>query len=367
MPKILHMSSTSEWRGGEQQIAYLMSELAHMGCENLVFCPEESALHQWSISNGFKCIPYKKGSSISLPTSRLFKRTCNTENIDLVHIHDSHSHNYAWLSSSIFGNPVPMVLSRRVNFSVKYSSTRKYNLKNIQKIICVSDFVKGVVASRVKDKSKLLTIRDGVELIQSDERFIRKQFNISKDEIIIGCVAALSEEKDHTTLVNAARIIIKDFKLPVKFLLIGQDGGLKEKIQEQIIALELSEHFIICGFIEDVRKYIHELDYFLLTSKEEGLGSSILDAYNAKIPVVCTNAGGIPEIVTHKLTGMMAQVGDPEKIAEYLKYLYNNESFKDRLLQNAFQYVQGLSKTAMAKRTLKIYQNILDDKEQHIK
>ncbi len=363
MIKVLHLSSASSWRGGEQQIAYLVTELNSMGLENFVFCPIESPLSKWCEKENINHRTYRRGSSVSFPTSRQLKRTVSDLKIDLVHIHDSHSHNYAWLASSIFGNKVPLVLSRRVDFPISYSSTRKYNFKDIKKIICVSDYVKNIVSNRIRDKSKLITIHDGIELFNpTNSDFLRKKFNISKNTLLVGNVAAIADHKDYFTFVDTAAIVLKEALLDIKFIMIGEDGGDLEAIRKYISEKNLQDHIIEAGFIPNAKLYINELDLFLFTSKTEGLGSSLLDAFQSGVPVVSTNAGGIPEIVKHEKTGLLSETHDARQLANHILRLLQDSMMKDTIVSNAKEFVKSLSKNEMANKTADTYHKLLKEK-----
>ena len=364
MIRVLHLSSATSWRGGEQQIAYLVSELNAMGFENSIFCPIDSPLAEFCAKEDIQYFSYKRGSSVSFPTSRLLKKVVLESGIDLVHVHDSHSHNYAWLASSIFGNKVPLVLSRRVDFPINYSSTRKYNFKDIHKIICVSDYVKSIVSNRIRDKSKLITVHDGIELFEAKaNNFLRDKFNIAKDVKLVGNVAAIADHKDYFTFVDTAAIVLKESKHAVKFIMIGDDGGDLEAIRKYIKEKSLEEDIIEAGFVENAKMHIAELDAFLFTSKTEGLGSSILDAFQSGVPVVTTNAGGIPEIVEHEVTGLVAETYDARQLANHILQVLNDNIIKETLIQNAQKHVKSLSKSEMAKKTASIYHKILNEKQ----
>ena len=73
---------------------------------------------------------------------------------------------------------------------------------------------------------------------------------------------------------------------------------------------QLDEYFIFTGFLKNIDQVLPSLDIFLMSSKTEGLGTSVIDAQAAKVPVVATAAGGIPELIRHEETGLLAEVGD---------------------------------------------------------
>ena len=104
---------------------------------------------------------------------------------------------------------------------------------------------------------------------------------------------------------------------------------------------------------------LSDLDCFLITSKTEGLGTSILDAFACKVPVVATAAGGIPELVENKKTGILCEVKDVEGITNGLLELIENESLQESLATEAFKKVQLFSKSETAKQTFKFYEEAI--------
>ncbi len=358
--RVLHVSSARSWRGGEQQISYLVKYLADKGVENWVFCPEDSPLEKWSQLNNITTVSYNKGSSISFKVSRLLKRTAQEENIDLIHVHDSHAHNYAWFANSIFGNETPLIVSRRVDFKIPYSSIRKYNHKDIRKIICVSDYVREVVGMRVRDKSKLMTIYSGVQKVEKHPNYsLRKSYGIPDSHKLIGNVAALAEHKDYFTFVNTAEALIKSQPDTYSFLMIGGDGDSSKEIKTYIKKKGLQHHIIHTGFIPEVKSKLSDLDLLLFTSKEEGLGTSILDAFNAGVPVVATNTGGIPEIVRNQETGLLSEVKDHLSLFANVRHIFESPALTARLIENAKKLAEKLSEKNMAHNTLETYNKVL--------
>ena len=117
----------------------------------------------------------------------------------------------------------------------------------------------------------------------------------------------------------------------------------------------LQNDLIFTGFRNDVPDILPEVDLFLITSKTEGLGTTILDAFAAGVPVVATKAGGIPEIVRHRETGLLADLGDSQVLATYLHEMLNDAALRGGIIERSKQWVRMFSKEKVAEETLKIY------------
>jgi len=106
------------------------------------------------------------------------------------------------------------------------------------------------------------------------------------DKKIIGTIAALVKHKDPFTLIKAIKKLRQ--KRDDFIVLHFGEGKLKEEILKMIHKENLQDCYFVMGFYEDVEDFFSIFDVFVLSSKEEGLGSSILDAFLYKVPVAAT-------------------------------------------------------------------------------
>lgn len=357
--KILHISSPKTWRGGEQQLLYLAEELRVLGFQQLIMCPFNSAVHQYCLKKHIGHITYFKRFSANPMVGFRVAQTCKREKIDMIHVHDSHAHNFAILSAVLTKMDLPIIVSRRVDFPVKDSgmSAYKYNHPQVAKIICVSNAIKEIMEPSIINKSKLAVVHSGIDLKKFDaykaEGRLRKEFNIPDDHMIIGNVAALAPHKDYPTFIRTAKRLIEG-GLKAKFFAIG-DGPLRKETIEAIDEAGMKEHIFLTGFRDDVVQVLPELDVFLITSETEGLGTSILDALCAKVPVVATKAGGIIEIIEHEVNGLLAEVADDESLAKHVLFLSENQEVRQRFVQAGMEKIKQFSKAETARKTIEVY------------
>lgn len=362
--KVLHVSSASSWRGGEQQIAYLAEELARHGVEQLVFSPGGSATERYFRSRGVPHRSYRKRTGFDPFGAFEVHRTCKKDRIQLVHAHDSHAHSLLVISAALFGNSVPAVVSRRVDFPVGRGivSRWKYSHSSVRAYLCVSDFVREVMRPFVTEADRLHVVHDGVDLEGSRpaiEPILRAEHGLPKDRILIGNIAAIAPEKDYRTFVEAAERLLHD-GLDATFFVVGGDGGEERMVRELAAAKGLADRIVLMGFREDARSILSQLDLLLFTSKTEGLGTTVLDAFAAGIPVVATRAGGLPEVVKDRETGLTAPVGDSIGLVRAVREVLSDDGLRSRLVAEAMRFVRGFSKGRTAERTLDIYRSVLN-------
>lgn len=369
--KVLHLSSERSWRGGEQQIAYLAEALQQQSVKVMVACRQGSSFEEYCKKNNitYKSLPFR--NSLDVYSAWQVKQLCRRWQPDILHIHSSKSHSIAWLAS-LLGNNIPLVLSRRVAFPIRQSSlnTKKYNHPQLRKVICITEAVKKKVLPLLFDPSQAVVIHSGIDLShyppQPVTNYLKEHFQLPANSFLVGTIAAFTKEKDYSTFLLTAEKVIKNAckqKQEIYFIAMGE-GSEKPAMEALAKKRHIRSRLIFTGFIPEAKNHLQELDLFLFTSTNEGLGTSLLDAFASKVPVVATDAGGIPEIVRHEETGLLAPVGDSSLLAHHIQRLWQDTQFRNQLVQNAFRFVQGFDKNITAQKTLMVYRNILQKPRQ---
>lgn len=356
---VLHIVTALSWRGGEQQVAYLLEELEEE-VNLVVLCSGGSKMEAFCKERGINHFTCKKRGSVDLKYARTIRNLCKKLSVDLCHLHDAHAHTYAIIAASLFGNPTPLVLSRRVDFPIRKSafSRFKYNHPAIVKILCVSAAIKEITARGIKDVDKLSVVYSGIDLHKFKERSgqLRKELNIGAATFLVGNTSALADHKDYFTFIDTAKKLLlrgKDY-----FFVVMGDGPLKEEIHRYAAEQLPTDKYTFLGFRTDVPQLLADLDVFLITSKTEGLGTSILDAFACKLAVVATKAGGIPELVEDKKTGLLCAIKDSGALSKAVQALAENKDLAKTISKGAYEKVKLFSKEHTARRTLEEYQSV---------
>lgn len=356
---VLHISTAISWRGGEQQLVYLKDILnSQYNVSSKILCVKNSELEQ-KLSNSEK-ITLHKPSSVSLQWIKSIHKICAENNIHIIHVHDSKSQTLAILSAIFYKIP-PIIVSRKVLFPIKgMLSKLKYQNKHIKKVICISSAVKKEM-QKILPNHKIAVIQDCIDVAKFKKEKLKHFPFLSSTKTKIGYVAALTEEKDHITFIKTAQEIIK-VKNDVEFYIVGS-GILEKELKNKVKKLNLEKEVIFTGFVNEINDLILQLDMLLFTSKLEGLGTTVLDFFAAKKPVVATNSRGVKDVLIHNKTGVLCKTEDVENLAKAVIELIDDENKTMTLVNNAFTLVvEKHSIKTLGEQHFKLYKNIVTNK-----
>ncbi len=353
--EVVHITSETGWRGGEIQVFNLINGLSALGVANTLICPPKSILskklkgvdiYELSVNHPYNPIIWNK--------IRKFLKSFSSP---LVHIHNPDAHTLAFLS----GIPGPLILHRRTIFPIKTNvlTLAKYKSLRIKKIICISDAIKKYTASILGDKN-LITIHDGIDPsnieMHDPHEVLCKELRISADSIIIGNASALTPEKGWELFLEISKILTTEIP-ELHFVVVGE-GVLKESLKIQVTSLGISSHVHFLGFKSDIRMTISGFDILLMPSTKEGLGTVILDAFAVQTPVVATNVGGIPELIIHNKTGLLAELNNKSEFIQNIKILLENADLRNQLIKNAANHLLHFSSSSMVNKTIEVYKSV---------
>jgi L-malate glycosyltransferase len=362
--RVLHIASEKTWRGGEQQIAYLIEELQQQQVYNYVACRSGSAFEAYCKQHSIPHLSLSFAKPL-LPLSALrLKQYIKANGVQLVHMHSSLAHTLGVLAH-LAGARAGLILSRRVEFSIGTNpfSTFKYNYSGVKRILCVADNVRRAMVASIADGSKCVTVHSGIDLNifsrynRQNASFLRTTYNVAEDYTLIGNVSALDKHKDYFTFLDTV-YLLKQNGLKAKYFAIGS-GALEQEIKAYASKRGLQDDVIFTGFLNNVSEVLPELDLFLTTTLKEGLMNSVLNAFACRTPVVATSAGGIPEMVIDGVTGMLAPIKSPEILAHKCLQVLQNPRLRELLIENASLKVLEFTKQQTALKTLAVYKDVL--------
>jgi glycosyltransferase involved in cell wall biosynthesis len=178
--------------------------------------------------------------------------------------------------------------------------------------------VSGGVASSIRSRVPVDVVLHGVELHRA--RFdasacshARTTLGLGLDEPVIGTVGNFTAKKDHVTLLRATAIVRE--QLPtVRVVLVGS-GPLETEMRQTVATLGLEANVLFAGSRGDVPEILPAFDVFALSSRFEGLPIALLEAMATGLACVATGVGGIPEVITDGVDGVLVEPGNPAQLA----------------------------------------------------
>jgi glycosyltransferase involved in cell wall biosynthesis len=324
--KILEINTEKTWRGGERQTYYNIQGMLQLGLELELLCRKRFPLSEKA--NDFE-IPVHQIKGAFSAILFLIRRG---RRYDLIHTQTAKAQFYAVLTKCIHRRPV--VYTRRVDFVPKGKFTLlKYRLTD--KVVAISDAIKIILTDfHIKN---IAIISDAVAPKTLRKKRVEQivQNNHWAGKKIIATTAAFVQHKDPLTMVAAIGELNK-IRQDFIFLHFGT-GPLAPLVFQEINKLGLADCYRIMGFTDDVEDFFSVFDVFTMSSEEEGLGSSVLDAFIYRVPVATTNAGGLKEIVNER--GLLSPVHDPLQLAKNINCLLNDTELGKSFTEKAYTYV----------------------------
>jgi len=360
--RVLHIDTERGWRGGQQQVIYLLETMYAEGYFTNLICQPASEIQKYCQEKKMPYHSVKMQNEMDFYAGFKIARFCRNNNFNIVHLHSAHALAIG-LWTKLFYSKLKLIAVRRVDFHIKnnFFSQFKYKSRVLDKIICISNGIEKVLRADGIPEQKLITIHSGIDIgkfvdITPPENF-RHDLGIPEKNVVVGTVAALANHKDYPNLLRAAKIVVEQNN-KVTFCAVG-DGPEKKQILKLADELGLKDRFIFTGFRADIGNFLKMFDIFVLASKKEGMGTSILDAHAVGLPVIACKTGGIPEIISDGNNGLLVPPKNEQKFAEAILQLVNNAQLRKTLARNAKQTVKQFDIQRTIKRNIELYEQIL--------
>jgi glycosyltransferase involved in cell wall biosynthesis len=172
-----------------------------------------------------------------------------------------------------------------------------------------------------------------------DVRALRERLGIAENEAVILSVGRLSKEKAHADLIKAFKqLCTTNHDLNCKLVIVG-DGPERESLESASVQSGLNQRIIFAGQVADVQPFYAMSDVFVLPSLTEGSPNVLLEAMAAKVPVVATAVGGVPEIVENEESALLVPANDPAALAAAIARLLTDAELGRRLTRNAAEII----------------------------
>jgi glycosyltransferase involved in cell wall biosynthesis len=232
-----------------------------------------------------------------------------------------------------------------------------------QSLIVVSPAVHEGLPDALKARAEVII--HGVDLSSADtliaqrdgiRRQVRDELGIAGDQLLVMAVSNLREEKGYDVLLDTARLTA-DHNAPLRFAAVGR-GPMADELEERRRRLGLDGWFQFLGQRDDVLRLLVGSDIFVLPSHHEGLPVSLMEATSAGLPIVASEVGGVPEVITDGVHGLLVHPGRPLELATALERLASDAALRRALGQGAKRQSAMFDVTSASREVEAIYQRV---------
>jgi L-malate glycosyltransferase len=356
--RVLHVDTERGWRGGERQTLWLARELARRGHTSIVAARSNEPLATRAVDAGLTVVSCSPFTEVDPRAAWQLRGAIERHRIDLVHAHTAHAVAVAGLAT--LGMNVPLVVARRVDFRLRANVGTRWKYGRAAVIIAVSHAVARVLAASGIAADRITVVPDGVDVhrnvaLASDETLA--SLGIEGRGPLVMQVAQLVGHKDPLTFVRAMQRVVA-LVPDANGLLVG-DGALRPDVEREIATLGLGSRVHLAGYRTDADSLLAAADVVCLSSREEGMGSVLLDALAFAKPIAATRAGGIPEVIVDGESGLLADVENPVALGDAIARLIRDGALRTRLSANARGRASEFSVERMTDRTVAVYESVL--------
>jgi glycosyltransferase involved in cell wall biosynthesis len=315
--KILHIDPEKNWGGGESQVLGLLSYLAARGHHIHLLAHPDGRLFQRTQEQNIPTMPLIVRNDFDLrPVFRL-RRLIREENYDIVHLHTKRAHVLSlWLCRGL-ATP-KYVVTRRMDYPETNTwYTRYLYNRKVDGVVAISCKISKLLIEAGVEREKIRLIHSGI-----DPKPFEAAANIRDvhpERVVVGMVAVLEERKGHRFLLEAAgRLKAQGYQIRYR---VAGEGSLRKSLQKAATRLGVKDEVQFQGFVSDMPAFLSQVDILVLPSLFEGFGVSVLEAMAAGKAVIASRVGGLEELVSDTVTGLLVAPRDVDGLARAIAKL----------------------------------------------
>ena len=266
------------------------------------------------------------------------------EKLDLLHVHYAIPHaTVAYLAKQILADEgiyIPVVTTLHgtditlVGSDRSFAPVVAFSINQSDGVTAVSNHLRHQTCEQLKIKKEIEVIYNFIDFARFsrlNKEHFRKAIAPDGEKILVH-ISNFRKVKRIEDAIKTFEIVQK--KVPSKLLLVG-DGPERPRLERMTRELGLYEHVRFLGKQDAVEEILAVADLFLIPSSNESFGLAALEAMACEVPVISSNAGGLPEVNIHGVTGCVADVGDYEAMAAHALMLLEDESLLKQYSHNA--------------------------------
>lgn len=374
-PTLIHVISGDLWAGAESQVynnLYALKEEDKWNVTCLLF--NAGILKNKLDAIGVKTYLIDENTNSTLLMCFKIYKLIREIRPSLLHVHHTKEHLLGLLCSMLIRKKIPLIRTVHGLHGVRSGLPLFQHLRSTMVVrldsLLVKYFSTDVVAvsNDLKARLKEGRVNGKIHFISNSLSIEQNRANIVQNEFVdkyrphsvfwIGTAARLVGVKNLDMLIDAGAILKKK-GISFQISIFG-DGPLKNRLNDRIIDHHLENEVKLHGFVDGMLDIVSALDIFVLCSKHEGLPMSLLEAMFLKTPVICTNVGGMAEVVDNRISGLLVENNDAEGLADAILCLINDRDLRNQIKENAKQVILDRFTTETAiKKLICVYDDAM--------
>lgn len=367
--KVLHIIGGGEFGGAEKHILNLAGAVDLQAVELTVCCLFSAPFVEAATRAGIRALAVPMCSKADFAVIRKLSGLIQSGKFDIVHTHGVRANLLGRLAARQAGKKkvittVHSLLERDYQgMALRYANNlaERATRSLTDHFIAVSQGLKDrLVAGGIPAKSITVIyngiLLDGLRPFDAAETALKEKYS-DNEAPLVGIVARLHAVKGHRYFIEAAQKILLQ-RPATRFLIVG-DGPYRPVLEKLVGSMGVSDRVVFTGFVEDVYSLMAELDLLVISSLWEGFGLTAIEAMVLGVPVVATEVGGLPEVVQHGKTGLLAPPADAAALAKSIVWMLDHPQEAREMAAKGGDMVR-LKFTAgeMARRTVELYRKV---------
>ncbi len=237
-----------------------------------------------------------------------------------------------------------------------------FGLKKADRLIAVSQASAHFSRLLGFREKRVTVVPNGVDLScfngKVDAFLMRKELGIDNRPLVV-TASRLIKRKSPGLLVSAFARVLK--VVPNAKLVIAGSGREEDNLSRQVESLDIANSVFMMGGLakEKVAQLMAAADVFVLPSKMESFGLALLEASAAGVPIVCSNAGGAPEVFQNDFNALLYPPGDDDAMAKAIVHLIQDRELAKKISGNAVETAKRFTWEMTAERMLRVYEEVL--------
>ena len=355
----VHVDTERAWGGGQRQVAWLAAGLVRRGHPTWVLARPTSCYAAELCGSGVCVLPLVPRAEFDLVAAGRIRSLALRVGADLLVAHAAHAAALAALAT--IGTGLRLIVTRRVAIPLRRSLLSQWKHRRATLVVAVSERVRDALVADGFPARRIQVVYSGVDLGRPPspvDAATLRALGLAPERPIAVMVSSLEPpHKDPVTFLRALGAARRT-RPDLQGLLVGGGRLLHESLRERA-ALGLDDAVAITGHRADAERLLASGSIAVLTSRDEGLGTTLLDAMLWGVPVVATAAGGVREIVRAERDGLLSPPGDAAALAHNLVRVLCEGDLRERLVASGLERVRTFSAERMVDGTVDAYRRAL--------